>query len=168
MCWTVLFPWFLPKGLMCCTAYYVGCFLCCFFFNSGVLWNPFSECQSLGQFPDLMSQPEPGWAQRWMICHLGTGPCSSQNGFRRWGHTIDKAPSQGYEAVFREHIWIPSRGSCQKPGGEGRRYLEQGLAVKEISFSRPELSIKDLEVLNMKAHRGNKPCMTTFRADRYN
>lgn len=99
----------------------LGFFLFCF--NSRALWNPFLECQRFWQVPDLVSQPKPGWAQRWMTCHPGAGPCSSLNGSGDAGTPLMKLPPK-VEALM-EHIWIPSRGSCQEPGG-GEGHLERG------------------------------------------
>ena len=90
ICAEWLFLWFLPKGLMCCVTYYIGFFFS--FFNSRSLWNPFLECQRLLQFPELLSQPKPDWAQRWMTCHPKADPYSSLNGAGDAGTPLMKLP----------------------------------------------------------------------------
>lgn len=124
------------------------CLLCFFFFNSRALWNPFLECRRLWQVPDLVSQPKPGWAQRWMICYPGAGPCSCLNGFRKCRCTIDEVPAQGYEAVMRTHP-NPPQERLPRSWRRGKECLEKEVAVTEISSSLPQLSIRDLEGLRV-------------------
>lgn len=71
----------------------------------------------LWQVPGLASQPKPGWVQRWMICHLGAGPCFSLNGVRKCRPTTNEVPSQGYET---------NENASEFPPQEAVKSLEEG------------------------------------------
>lgn len=117
MCWSVLFPWFLPKGLMCSTTYYV---IVDFFKLQGSV-EPFSRMSETKTSPrsceptqtwlgsETDDMPSGGWPlflSEW-LWEMRT--CHWQSFLPRvWG------------CVLRGHIWISSREGCQESRG-GRK-----------------------------------------------
>lgn len=137
-------------------------FVLFFFLNSTALWNPFLECQTyydksqvLQANPNLAGFRD-GWYAIWELAHVSLWMESGNVGL---------PPMKFPPRVMRLMRTHPNslHRRLSRAWKKGTGYPETWVAVREISSSPLELSVKHLEVLGMKALRGYKPFITIFR-----